>query len=247
MYAQNKPLIRMTVLSPFVCSVRNLSSQSFRSLPVILGSAVLLLGLAQGNFNLMFFFIGMCIVAPTATLLANTLWELIFSNTPGWLTVPYALWRLQGFDTAACAVFPVMSGDPSGIQNVVPSYWMSMIAFAITYMWANAKMLYDKQADTKAPQAAVEARKSQAVLSMMILTGFAIFFTLARYASGCETGLGMILSWLLGGWLGFGWYKFMRACGLGRLDDLFGISNRILPQQAYEDQVPTVCAPTQTS
>lgn len=232
----------MSSLSPFICSVRNLSSQSFRSLPVILGSAVLILGLAQGNFNLMFFFIGMCILAPTATLLVKVVWELIFSNTPNWLTVPFALWRLQGFEAAACTIFPVGTGDPTNIQCVVPSYWMTMIGFAITYMWANAKMLYDKQADSKALQYAIDARKSQAVLSMTILTGFAIFFTIARYASGCETGLGMIISWLLGGWLGFGWYKFMRACGLGRLDDLFGISNRILPQQAYEDQLPTVCS-----
>jgi hypothetical protein len=232
----------MSSLSPFICSVRNLSSQSFRSLPVILGSSVLILGLAQGNFNLMFFFIGMCILAPTATLLLKVVWELVFSNTPNWLTVPFSLWRLQGFEAAACTIFPVMTGDPAGIQCVVPSYWMTMIAFAITYMYANAKMLYDKQADSKAPQYAIDARKSQAIMSMMILTAFALFFTIARYASGCETGLGMIISWLLGGWLGFGWYKFMRACGLGRLDDLFGISNRILPQQAYEDQLPTVCS-----
>ena len=63
----------MSVISPFVCSTRNLLAQGFRSLPVILGSAVLVLGLAQGNFNLLFFFVGMCILAPTVTLGTNML------------------------------------------------------------------------------------------------------------------------------------------------------------------------------
>jgi hypothetical protein len=40
------------------------------------------------------------------------------------------------------------------------------------------------------------------------------------------------------------WYKFMRRCGLGRLDDIFGINNRILPMQSYETKEPTVCLPS---
>lgn len=234
----------MSVISPFVCSTRNLLAQGFRSLPVILGSAVLVLGLAQGNFNLLFFFVGMCILAPTVTLGTNLLWELVFSNTPWWLTVPEVLWKVPAGDAAACAIYPTGGVVPPTIVNAVPSFWLTMMAFFTVYLFANAKMLYDKQAESNAPKVAVEARKSQAMMAMVIVVLFGLIVTVLRYGmSGCETAIGVLLSWVIGGLLGNYWYTFLRACGLGRLDDLFGISNRILPYMSGEDSDPTVCAP----
>ena len=119
-----------------------------------------------------------------------------------------------------------------------------MMAFFFTYLFSNALMLYKTQETSKAPKSAVEARKSQAVSSMVLLVVIGIIAILMRYPTGCETGLGVILSCILGSSLANGWYKFMRNCGLGRLDDLFGISNRILPMQSYETSDPTVCLPS---
>ena len=78
---------------------------------------------------------------------------------------------------------------------------------------------------------------------MLIVVAVGVLTTITRYASTCESMLGILVSWIVGGGLGYMWYEFMRSCGLGRLDDLFGISNRILPLQSYEEADPTVCVP----
>ena len=232
-----------SVIGPFVCGTRNVISQGFRSLPVILGSTVLVLGMIQGNINLLFFYVGLCILSPVSALVVNILWELVFSNTPTWLTIPEVLWKLPEATSEVCSIYPTLENALPQALNVVPSYWITMMAFFYTYLYSNAQMLYNNQEHSKAPKGAVDARKSQAMSSMILLGVIGILSLLMRYATGCETGLGLIASCALGASLAHYWYKFMRACGLGRLDDLFGISNRILPMQSYETSDPTVCLP----
>jgi len=228
----------------FVCATRQLCSQGFRSLPAILGGASLTLGMTQGNFNFLFFFVGMFVLTPIVAGLTNLLWEFIFSNTPTWLTVPEQFWKLPHATANACAIFTI--GTPAGApqtMNVVPSYWMTMMAFFFVYIFKNALFLYKKEEVTAASKQGVTARKSQALISMVVVVAVGIVFTILRYATTCETGLGILVSLLLGGYIAHGWYRFMRICGVGRLDDLFGISARILPLQSYEEITPTVCVP----
>ena len=229
-------------MSPFICGTRNILSQGFRSLPVLLGGAILVLGLSQGNINLLFFFVGLCILAPTSALIINMIWELIFSNTPSWLTPPEVLWKLPDATSEACAIYTIGNKTPPVILNVVPSYWLTMMFFFFYYLYKNATTLYNQQSSSKASESAILARKSQTMSSMVLITVIAIIVTILRYSTGCETGLGIFISLLLSYNLADYWYTFMRSCGLGRLDDIFGISNRILPQQSYEAPDPTVCA-----
>ena len=219
-----------------------MTQQGFRSLPVILATTIFILGMTQGNVNFFFFFVGMFLVTPTTTLIVNRIWELLVTFVPGFKHINPAMYIVKDGSAAQCTVF---STDPSSIQNMigVHSYWMAMMAFFFSYLFINAYMLYDMKASKKAPKHAVEARKRQALMSVAILSLVATLVTIFRYATSCETALGILFSWGVGGGLGYGWYKFMRACGLGRLDDIFGIANRILPLQSYEDKDPTVCAP----
>jgi hypothetical protein len=230
----------METVGGLFCSLKNFLSQGFRSLPVILGGSLLILGLTQGNFNFLFFFVGVMILAPTAAFLFNGLLELVIPK--GWHEIFF-----MGNGTAEqCSIFTVFppNGAPTAI-NTVPSFWMTSMAFFFSYLFFNALKLYNKQSSSKAPQAAVNARKSQAMTSMLIIVAVGILFTILRYAKFCcETGLSMFISWGLGIGLAYGWYEFMRACGLGRLDDIFGINNRILPLQSYEDNTPMTCVPT---
>jgi hypothetical protein len=232
-----------SIISPFVCGTRNLLSQGFRGLPVILGGAILILGMIQGNINFLFFFVGLCVLAPTSALGLNMLWELVFSNTPSWLTVPFVLWKLPSANSEACAIYSIGSKLPPITMNVVPSYWITMISFFFTYVFMNAQNLYNMQENSKAPKAATEARKAQSMSSMILVCVVGVLAVILRYSTGCETGVGVLVSGLLGGYLASIWYGFMRGCGLGRLDDIFGISNRILPMQSYESVDPTVCVP----
>jgi hypothetical protein len=232
-------------VGPFICTTRNVIAQSFRALPVILGGATLLLGLTQGNFNFLFFFAGLFILAPTAALCLNALTELWFVNVPWWLSLPKPFWAVPSAGAEQCSIITTKDiGAIPGDLNVVPSYWMTMMSFFFAYLLFNAIRLYTRQADSKAPEHLVSARKSQAIISIILISVVTILTFIARYATSCETGFGVLVSIALGGSLGYGWYNFMRACGLGRLDDLFGISNRLLPYQSKEDMEPSVCVPS---
>jgi hypothetical protein len=200
--------------------------------------------MTQGNINLLFFFVGLSMLTPVSCFLLNLIWELVFSNTPVWLTVPPSLWQIYAANVDACSLFTSMNKALPETMNVVPSYWLSIMAFFFTYLFSNAQDLYNKQSSSKASKTAVDARKNQTMITMVILSISAILFTLVRYSTSCETGLGVIISWLLGAGVAVGWYAFMKQCGLGRLDDIFGISNRLLPMQSYEEPNPSMCVPT---
>ncbi len=238
-----------SVVGDVIFTIRHILAQGFRSLPVILGGAIAVLGLSQGNFNLLFFFVGLCILTPTAALLLDVLWEGAFSPTsvlPSWLKIPEMLWLVPAASAEQCTLIArgASEGIP-GAANTVPSYWMTMMAFFMFYLFINANYLYNKKEVSGANPQSVQARKSQAIISMFMIVALGFVFTVLRYGTSCETVLSIIISWLLGAGLAQGWYSFMRACGMGRLDDLFGISNRILPLQSMEERPPTVCAPSE--
>ena len=233
-----------SVISPLVCGIRNISSHGFRSLPVLLSTTILVLGMTQGNINLLFFFVGLAILSPLSSFIINVLWELLFSNTPSWATIPEHLWKVDSASAEACSLFTTTVSKLPETMTVVPSYWLTMMSFFFTYLFLNAHNLYNKQSSSKASQIAVDARKNQTMISMIILFITGIIFTLIRYSTSCESGVGVVISWGLGGGVAFGWYTFMRQCGLGRLDDIFGISNRLLPMQSYEEPSPSMCVPT---
>lgn len=234
------------ILGDLVCSVRSTVSQGFRSLPVLLAGSILVLGLAQGNINLMFFFVGMFILTPFATVLFNLINDYLFKIWP-FTMIDSLFWKSPNANAEQCTLFATPEKDKEfGMPIagcVVPSYWMTIMAFFFSYLYANASELYNKPVQKHSPEQLVTARQSQAMISMLIITVTAILFTLFRYATSCETALGIFVSWLVGFLLATGWYAFMRSCGLGRLDDIFGINNQLLPHQSYEDEAPKICVP----
>jgi hypothetical protein len=233
-------------LSEFICGTRNFVAQGFRSLPALLGFSILLLGLTQGNINFIFFVVGLFIIAPLGALLANLGIDFLGSYLPEsfttYLMVDNAL-------APQCNIFTTPLSDSSPLRmTVTPSFWMTIMAFFFTYLFSNAKRVYSLAESSKASKRAVEARKSQSIMAMTIVIALAIVVTLVRYGTtGCETAFGVLMSWVVGGSLAIGWYSFMRRCGLGRLDDMFGILNRILPLQSSEDYDPQVCVPVSSA
>jgi hypothetical protein len=237
-----------------ICSTRQFLDQGFRSLPTILAGAVLILGLLQGNLNFLFFFVGLFLVAPLGALLANGAFEFLAVNIPSLLPewigsfvrIPEELWMVPQGAAEQCSMFtPFPSSGVPGAINAVPSYWMTIMAFFFFYLFANAYSLYTRQSDSKAAPEAVQARQQQAIVGMTMIGILGATVTIMRYArTGCETGLGILASLVVGGLLGTGWHSFMQSCGMGRLNDIFGITNRILPMQSYEEDTPVTCVPT---
>ncbi len=226
----------------FVCGTRTVVSQGFRSLPVLTASAILILGLIQGNVNFILFGVGMFTLAPLGALLVNVFTEFVFGYIPD-RYFPSGIWQVKDADSATCSLFALMpSGDPAPF-NVVPTYWTVMTTFFFTYVFANGLKLYKWQAHSKAPKEAVAYRKNQVLVALIMIGLLAITSVYFRFATSCETVLGLVVGVGLGGGLGYGWYEAMRSCGMGQLDDIFGIFNRILPMQSYEDHEPAACIP----
>ena len=133
-----------SIISPLICGIRNISSHGFRSLPVLLSTTILVLGMAQGNINLIFFFVGLAMLSPLASFIVNVLWELLFSNTPKWATIPEHLWKVDAASAEACSLFTTTVSKLPETMTVVPSYWLTMMSFFFTYLFLNANNLYDK-------------------------------------------------------------------------------------------------------
>jgi len=218
---------------------QNFISQGFRSLPVLLASTVFFLGLVQGNFNFLFFFVGFAILTPTLSLVTNILFEFLFM----YFNVPKSLWTVPNPCPLSSASF-----DSTGAACVVPSFWYPMSIFFFMYVLFNGIDLFNRPAVPNASKVAVTVRQTQTMMSMILVSILIILVTIVRYISGCETALGMIVGLGIGSLTAYLWYSFVRACGLGRISDIFGISNRILPYQTNQDDNPTVCVPmTKTS
>jgi hypothetical protein len=220
-------------LGDFICGIQQSVAQGFRSLPAILGGALLFLALAQANYNLLFFFVGLWILTPLVTLILNGILELVFS----WGKIDQAWWAPEG---GQCAVFSTSLNGAGMPMNAVPSFWLSIMTFFYGYLFMNAHGLYTQESVEGAKEVQIKARQFKAATSMAILLVLLIGTVWLRFAtSSCETSLGVLLSTATGISLAYGWYSFMKRCGLGRLEDVFGVMNRIVPVR--EDV--TACVP----
>jgi hypothetical protein len=210
---------------------------SLKELPLIASAGPLFVGIVQGNVNLILFALGTAIVAPTAAGLTGWLLKFPFE----WFGLPVNLWKV-----AASDVSPLLPEAPSvgGLRaaiNVVPTYWFTMSVFFFSYLALNAAALYTEPAQKGADEDKVENRKNQAIMSMILIVTLGLAILGAKiWLSGSETALGIIIGLLVGGGSAYLWFKFLRQCGMGRLEDVFGIQARILPEAALGD-APVVC------
>lgn len=213
---------------------------SLKELPLIASAGPLFVGIVQGNINLILFALGTAILAPTAAALIGGVlrWPLT------WFNVPVNIWKVAASDVSH--LLPeaplVDSTRMRAAVNVVPTYWFTMSVFFFSYLALNAIALYKEPSQKGADTEKVENRKNQAVMSLILIItlGIAILGAKVWLSSGSETLLGISVGTLTGGVAAYGWFSFLRQCGMGRLEDVFGIQARILPEAAFGD-TPVVC------
>jgi len=102
----------------------------------------------------------------------------------------------------------------------------------------NAVALYQQPADQNADPSKVSNRTSRAILAIVSIAVFAIIMIGFRMYAGCEPMIGLVLGTILFLALGYGWYTMLSQASQGRLADVFGISNRLLPSTAT---APVAC------
>ena len=214
----------------------------FRSLPVSMFSSVLLLGAFQGNINYILFAIGIGVLAPLFAIVANMGFEFVFNYIDKQLNLDSSYWSIA--NGASCTLFETVSKNPFTSMNAVPTTWSVMTSFFFVYLLINSVTIYNLPTPAWADQTGVNARKTRTLMSSITISIIAVIVFLIRYSlSSCETITGLIIGILLGSYLAYSWYNIMFNCGLGRFDDVFGISNRLLSREASEKIPPKVCVP----
>jgi len=205
----------------------------FQSLPLTMAGTLLLIGLFTANYSALFFLIGFLVIAPLTVLGINGI-------------MPDS-WKLEVSDSCNAIIpFPTTGGK----SKHVISYWLAMGAFMFGYLIMNAEALYSMptQYPTNASTSVKSAldqktmyRKSQMVISLVMLAIITILFVSIRISSGCDNFIALFPAIAFGA-LGCAWFTLLSSKANARLSDLFGIANRLMSPDSMPDP-NTICLP----
>jgi len=187
-----------------------------QTLPLSMAGTLLILGFGTANYPMLFFLVGMLLVAPLIPFLVN-------------LFVADDTWKVAG-----CGVVP-------GLDNYVISQWVVMVYFFLGYILNNAISLAQMQPTDAADTEKATLRKSQCWMGVAVIVLCMVAFGVTR-VWGCEAWWRFGLTALLSAAGGWGWYALLNTSASGRLADLFGIANRLLSPSAFVNE-PVGCVP----
>jgi hypothetical protein len=198
---------------------------------------MVILGLFTANYAMMFFLVGFIIAIPILSKLLNLGADALV------LAFDLDMFKTKSSDICNVVIPYSTIANPSKVenQNVLCTTSFAMTCFFLGYILTNAVELYKRAPNPGADQTKVSNRTSQAVLSIASIVVFAFIVIGFRKYAGCEPTVGLILGTPLFGTLGYVWYTILSAISDGRLADLFGISNRILPASATNEDRPVAC------
>jgi len=234
--------VRMPNPQSIILNLREYIFLSLKELPIITSVGPLFLGITQGNMNLLMLAFGCAIIAPAGAGIVGGLLGYLLSFIDSKIKSDGSYWKLPLSD-----VTPLLPQVAEGARNsnmlvsVTPTYWFTIMFFFFGYLVQNAISLYIEEPRANADPEKVNNRKSQSIISLIMITILGIFTAAAKTAlQGGETLLGIIMASLTGTILAYFWFHFLKRCGAGRLEDVFGIQARILPESSTANK-PIVC------
>jgi hypothetical protein len=210
-------------------TVRSTIISAFVSLPILLIGFVGLLSIGLGNLGLFVLFAGQAVIVPVAVALTQFITGFLGGDAnPLFFVRASDLGRLVPSEASTLYM-----------QNVAPSFWLTQIWFFLSYLFTNAVKVFRLEKDKTAVAALYENRRMRAVALMTVAALSAVVITALRFFMGTETLVGAVISAVVGGLLGWGWYEFAAFCG-ARHADIFGIAQQILTTEARKS-APMTC------
>lgn len=248
----------------------------FRSLPLVMGGTMLILGLFTANYAILFLLFGFIVLSPIGAAIINFIIPLIcnliyyafvyvsaskeefteMDKNMKWSEMEY--FSKKSTDVCKLSIPYVSSTAPANkeMETIISSPWMAMMSFFIGYVIHNAIQLYtvdaspDMNVVTNSTPAdmnvKVNNRKTQAMSALVSTAIIGIIILALRAYGGCEGFIGFILTAVGFGVGGYYWYELLSSLGQDRLSDIFGIANRILPPSAIQNG-PIACVPIPSS
>jgi hypothetical protein len=145
---------------------------------------------------------------------------------------------------AACTMLPAKVTSISQ----VPSMWMALTTFFTTYVFLNARSIYNTPAQTPTSNdvITVQQRKGVGLISMLAVTVLALFLLVPRFRSSCESTVGSLLGIGLGVGMGAAWWNTLAVNGPNVYPDIHGVMIGLQPGPLRTSAAALACTPATT-
>lgn len=165
----------------------------------------------------------------------------------GVLTLQYLFGKVTGIGPMpgaavmeACSLLPAISNTAT--YSAVPSLWMALTAYFVTYIIVNATRVYTaKPVNSSNDSTAVQQRKGIGLISMLAAAILFILLLVGRYRTSCETRMGTLLGAGAGVAMGWVWWQVLNACGSDVFPDIHGVMMGLQPGMLHNG--PVACTP----
>jgi hypothetical protein len=195
--------------------VRQYIIMSYVSLPLILLTFSLFVGLSLGN-------IGFLLFAAGQILLLSFTW-----------VVQYLLRNQTGLSKLGADISQLVPSAPvvAAEAGRSPTYWLTFMFFFFSYIVTNASFVFNMDSTNKST-IEYENRRAKAVAIMVISALVSLSFVILRTLyQDLETWGGLLLAAAIGVPAGVGWYYLSNLVGI-RHADIFGVVTQIIPKEA---------------
>ena len=136
---------------------------------------------------------------------------------------------------SACSIIPPNSILEASFSNI-PSTWMSVTFFYLTYIVMNALTIYNtKPTKAHSDSITVQHRKSMGTLSIITTVILLICMVCMRYFlwGTCESIIGTLVGGSMGVGMGILWWQLLAACGPDVYPDIHGVMVGLKPRAMY--------------
>lgn len=138
----------------------------------------------------------------------------------------------------ACSLVPIAKG---GVYRNIPSLWVAMSSFFVTYILTNAISIYTRQPlGVSKDKLAVQQRKGMGLISMIAVLILFAFLLVPRYWTTCENIWGLVLGLVFGIGGGYGWWRILSAGGSDVFPDIHGVMIGLKPGSLHLN--PLACS-----
>jgi hypothetical protein len=136
------------------------------------------------------------------------------------------------------------NGSDTNLFSTIPSVWLTLAAFYMTYILTNAAYIYTSKPTKLATEAiAVQQRKGIGLISILSTAILFLFFTVPRFMSQCEGHykVGALIGIAIGSLFGWGSWNFLHACNSNLYPDIHGVMIGLKPGDLHT--TPRACTP----